>query len=137
MSITGSCLCGAVTFEVLAPLEFSGNCHCRICRKAHGAAFTSWGIVKPGTFNWTSGEASLQGYESSRGRDRWFCRECGSHLASSHSGVVGEVVLGAVEGDPGSRPREHVFVGSKAAWHEISDSLPQHQQWPPGFGAGA
>lgn len=57
----------------------------------------------------------------------------GSPLASMHSGVVGEVVVGTVDGDPGARPREHIFVGSKASWHQITDSLPQHEAWPPGF----
>ena len=40
---------------------------------------------------------------------------------------------GAIDGDPGTRPREHIFVGSKALWHDITDSLPQHEEWPPGF----
>lgn len=52
---------------------------------------------------------------------------CGSTLASMHSGVVGEVALGTVDGDSGDRPREHIFVGSKAPWHDITDSLPQYE----------
>jgi hypothetical protein len=43
------------------------------------------------------------------------------------------VVVATVYGDPGARPREHIFVGSKAVWHDITDDLPQHQIWPPGM----
>lgn len=137
MPVRGSCLCGSVTFEVLGPFEFAGNCHCTNCRKAHGAAFVSWGITRPGSFRWTSGEHELRGFESSPGRDRWFCGRCGSALASSHAGEIGEVVLGALDDDPGLRPREHIFVDSRARWHDISDALPRHGRWPPGLGPEA
>lgn len=134
MSIKGSCLCGAVGFEVTAPFRFLGNCHCSMCRKAHGAAFATWGIIEPGSFRWTTGEDVVQAYESSPGNVRCFCSRCGSPLASLHAGVVGEVVMGAVDGDPGARPREHLFAGSTASWHEITDTLPRHDAWPPGPG---
>jgi hypothetical protein len=48
-------------------------------------------------------------------------------------GHGGEVVLGTVDGDPGARPGEHIFVGSKAPWYEIVDALPQFEGWPPGM----
>jgi len=133
MTLRGSCLCGAVTYEVTDSFEFVGNCHCSMCRKSHGAAFVTWGIVGPGHFRWVAGEDMVQGYESSPGRTRCFCKRCGSPLASIHSGVVGEVVVGSVDGDPGDRPREHIFVGSMAPWYDITDSLPQFDEWPPGF----
>lgn len=133
MPIKGSCLCGSVTYEIDGSFEFIGHCHCSICRKSHGAAFASWGIVRPETFRWTSGEDFVEGYESSPGQKRCFCKRCGSPLASAHSGVIGEVVVGTVDGDPGVRPSEHIFVGSKAPWYDITDALPQHREWPPGF----
>jgi hypothetical protein len=130
MSVKGSCLCGAVTYEVTGQFELVGNCHCSMCRKSHGAAFATWGIISPEQFRWTSGESFVRGYESSPGRTRCFCKRCGSPMASAHSGAVGEVVVGSVDGDPGTRPREHIFVGSKAPWHDIGDSLPQFAEWP-------
>ena len=133
MSIKGSCLCGDVTYEVSAPLQVIGNCHCSRCTKAHGAAFATWGIINPGDFRWTAGEDCVQGYESSPGHTRYFCGNCGAPLAASHDGDVGEVAVGTLDGDPGARPSVHIFVGSKAPWHEIADSLPQHEEWPPGF----
>ena len=133
MSISGSCLCGSVKYEIAGEFQVVGNCHCSLCRKAHGAAFATWGIIDPRQFRWTAGEDFVQAYESSPGRTRCFCRRCGASLASAHDGAVGEVALGTVDGDPGLRPSEHIFVGSKAVWHEITDALPQHAEWPPGF----
>lgn len=134
MAVRGSCLCGAVTYEVTGPLTFMGNCHCSMCRKSHGAAFATWGIVDPDRFRWTSGEDQVRRYGSSPGRERLFCGRCGSPLAAAHDGRIGEVVAGTFDDDPGVRPREHIFVGSKAPWYEIADALPQFREWPPGAG---
>lgn len=133
MAIKGSCLCGAVSYEITGSFEAIGNCHCSICRKSHGAAFVTWGIINPSQFRWTSGENLVQAYESSPARQRYFCQKCGSPLVSAHSESVTEVVVGTVDGDPGKRPSEHIFVGSKAPWYEITDTLPQHVAWPPGM----
>ncbi len=37
----GSCLCGAVLYEVEAPALLIGHCSCWTCRKAHAAPFTT------------------------------------------------------------------------------------------------
>lgn len=134
MAISGGCLCGSVRYEISGPFKMAGHCHCSMCRKSHGAAFVTWGMVDPDQFHWTSGEEFIEAYESSPGRGRCFCRKCGSPLAATHSGKVTEVVLGTVDGDPGVRPGEHIFVGSKAPWYEITDALPQFEEWPPGVG---
>ncbi|MCY1505155.1 Glutathione-dependent formaldehyde-activating enzyme [compost metagenome] len=135
MTMSGSCLCGAVRYEITGAFKFLGNCHCSMCRKAHGAAFVTWGIVDPDQFHWVAGKEFVHGYESSPGNRRCFCKQCGAPLVSTHSGRVGEVVVGTLDGDPGLRPSEHIFVGSKASWHEITDGLPQHAEWPPEVGA--
>lgn len=37
----GSCLCGTVQYEATRLAGPIVHCHCRTCRKAHSAAFTS------------------------------------------------------------------------------------------------
>jgi hypothetical protein len=129
--MTGSCLCGRARYEIDGAFRFLGNCHCVICRKVHGAAFVTWGILGPGQFRWAQGEEELRRYESSPGTHRCSCGHCGSHLACEHGGAVGEVVVATLDCDPGARPCEHIFVGSRAPWHEITDHLPQYEEWPP------
>jgi hypothetical protein len=130
VTIQGSCLCQAVRYEVGAPLGRTGHCHCSICRKAHGAAFATWAGVDPEQFRWTAGAELVAGFASSPGRERCFCRQCGSPLAATHGGRVHEIVVGSIDGDPGIRAREHIFVASKAPWYEINDALPQAAEWP-------
>ena len=65
MAIRGSCLCGAVSYEITGSLGATGHCHCSMCRKSHGAAFATWASVNPDQFRWTSGVEFVEGYESS------------------------------------------------------------------------
>ncbi len=70
--------------------------------------------------------------ESSPGVIRCFCRQCGSSLWSMGGGQkLSWVSLGTITGDPKLRPEAHIFVGSKAPWYEITDDLPQFDEWPP------
>lgn len=135
MTLTGSCRCAAVRFTIARPLAGAGHCHCSICRKAHGAPFATWSFVDPDDFRWTEGESLVGSHESSPGHRRCFCTRCGSPLAAASNGRVTEVVLAAIDGDPGVRPSMHIFVGSKAPWHQITDTLPQAAEWPPGMKA--
>jgi hypothetical protein len=41
------------------------------------------------------------------------------------------VALATLDDDLGVRPGFHIFVGSKAPWFEITDGLPQYQDYPP------
>jgi hypothetical protein len=132
MAIMGGCLCGAVQYEISGPLLDAGNCHCSMCRKAHGAAFATYANVDPAKFQWTRGESFVSHYESSLNSSRIFCNVCGSSLGATEGGLIDSVTLGTVKGDPGITPRSHIFVGSKAPWYDITDALPQFDAWPPG-----
>jgi hypothetical protein len=37
---------------------------------------------------------------------------------------------GSLIDEPALKPTAHMFVGSKAAWHEIHDDLPRHDEYP-------
>lgn len=137
MTIQGSCLCGTLRYEVDGPFDSMLNCHCSMCRKHHGAPFVTFVAAPIGGFRWLSGEDKQTHYRSSPSAVRSSCSACGS-VAPFFMQEAGRVVLplGNLDGDPGIRLAGHMFVGSKASWHTISDSLPQHEAFPPEF-AGA
>ena len=131
--LTGSCLCGGVCYEIQGRLTNPLNCHCSMCRKAQGAAFRSRAGVRAKDFKFVSGEELITYFESSPGNYRGFCRVCGSPIHSkfdSNPEVFG-LPLGALNEDPQIKPTLHVFVGNKAPWYEITDSLPQYEELPP------
>ena len=131
MSIEGGCLCGVVRYRVQGDLLQAGNCFCSMCRRSHGAAYGTYASVPEGGFSWLSGEDDVKVYQSSPNGGRAFCRHCGSTLGALEDGVLRWVTLGTVDGDPGIRPQANIFVASKAPWHEISDDLPQFDEYPP------
>lgn len=130
--LRGGCLCGAVRYEVHGPLGPVTHCHCAMCRKAHGAAFGTYGDVKWADFRVLSGEDEIASFRSSSRVRRTFCRRCGATLQwILDSGPAFSLALGTLDDDPGVRPQAHIFVASKAPWVEITDGLPQHAQSTP------
>lgn len=131
MAIEGGCLCGKVRYEVAGTLFNADHCHCSMCRRQHGAAFATYAEFSPGDFEWTAGEDHVKIYETKGGGGWCFCSECGSSLAGTENGRITTITLGTVDGDPGIEPALHIFVGSRARWHQITDDLPQFEERPP------
>jgi hypothetical protein len=131
----GRCLCGALRYQIDGPFVDMLHCHCSMCRKHHGTPFATWAAAPIAGFRWLSDTSSLATYRSSERGHREFCRICGS-VAPMVEESFGMVIApaGNLEGDPGIRPTRHMFVGSKAGWYEITDDLPQHEEYPPEFG---
>ena len=130
--IRGSCLCGAVRFEVTAPFEGMHHCHCSRCRKAHGAAFSTFAQVQRSGVRITVGEKKIRDFQSSEKVLRSFCADCGSNLFFKFQPLpeLVWVAVGVLDDDPGMRPEAHIFAASIAPWHEITDDLPQHDEYP-------
>lgn len=134
---SGSCLCGDIAFVGDGAIEHVDQCHCSMCRKAHGAAFATYGGAPPEHFRMLRGESLARNYPSSPIGRRVFCPRCGSVVPRKVPGKPVAIALGNVAGDPAARPKSHFFVGSKAPWHDIVDDLPQFDEYPPSFGFDA
>ncbi len=58
------------------------------------------------------------------------CGICGSLLFSVvRGGAYLHVAMGSLVDAPSIRPTEHIFVGSKAPWFEITDELPRFDEY--------
>jgi hypothetical protein len=129
--IRGSCLCGQIKYELDGGVELINNCHCSMCRKAHGAAFGSFLHAASEGFRWNAGGNLIERYQSSVGNVRAFCRVCGSNMPVLEDGNHVNIPAGTLDDDPGVRPIVNIFAGSKAPWFDIEDSLPQFSEFPP------
>ncbi|QNH78149.1 GFA family protein [Pseudomonas protegens] len=125
----GSCLCGAVTYQVSGALKAVTHCHCHKCQKGHGAAFASYASTPRENLHVSDDGAALKGYESSPGVLRQFCGGCGSSLFWQETG--GEYtqwisIAIATLDTPFTAPKQkHHCVAMKASWHQICDQYPQ------------
>ena len=130
--IRGKCLCGAVAFEIRGKVSPIQTCHCSLCRKASGSAFSASLMCASKNFVWLSGQENISVFEFSSGFLNAFCKSCGSPVpAPTTSEKVKPFPAGCLDDDPGTRIFWHTFVGSKAPWFEITDDLPQHEQHAP------
>lgn len=131
--LSGSCLCGAIRYEIDAPLGPLGHCHCRTCRKSHAAAFATTARVARTAFRYVQGADRVGHYESTPGKRRFFCPQCGSHLVAAWDDAPDVIVrIGSLDDDPGGRPVVHIWTSERAPWHEITDGLPVFEEGAPG-----
>ena len=129
--ITGSCLCGKVKYEVSGKVGDIVHCHCQTCRKAHGSAFSSVASVSEHEFNLLS-EEPLSYFESSKGKNRYFCSTCGTQIYAKRDGAEHIVLrLGSLDDAPSSKEKSHIWVSQKATWYSINSNLPEHQEFEP------
>ena len=126
----GECLCGEVTWEFTGEPENASLCHCTMCRKAHGAAFGTYYFVRADRFRMTGSEGGIRHYRSSNELARAFCGNCGSVVPQMDDDNE-HYFIPAGPHTHGPAVPYHIFVGSKAPWHEITDDLPQHDGDPP------
>lgn len=128
-SYQGSCLCGAINYELLSPPRALSHCHCSQCRKSHGAAFASYASVPRSDLRLLKGADALKSYASSESVLRQFCSHCGSSLFWSKSqGEFSEwisIALGTLDTAFASHKQRHVQVASKAPWFELPDHWPR------------
>ena len=123
----GSCLCGAVTFEVAADLPDPTACHCTKCRKFSGHVEASTDVPKDALS--IKGEAHVRWYASSEKVRRGFCDTCGASLffnPNFHDWIG--ISMGAFDTPTGTALKMHIFVADKGDYYQITDGLPQNQQ---------
>ena len=128
----GSCLCGAVKYEIngaLGPLVY---CHCSRCRKSNGSAFTAVSPVASSNFRIVKGEEHLRSYRTVSGFHRVFCGNCGSPIIGKRENLpdIVRVRIGTLDTPNYAKVSSHIFVNSKAEWENIFDDAPQYQEHP-------
>ena len=133
MRLKGSCLCGVVRYEIDQLDTPISHCHCTTCRKAHGAAFATTAGVMRQHFRWVAGEAKTASYESSPGKRRRFCSQCGTHLLAERP-VQSHVILrvATLDKDPRVRPAFHIWTSHDVPWLMDGNDTPRYQNWQPG-----
>ncbi len=122
----GSCLCGAVTFEVMGDLPPPDACHCSKCRKHSGHVFVSTDVPRAAVT--IHGTEHVGWYQSSEKARRGFCTTCGSSLFWDplFKDWIG-VAMGAFDGPTGTRLRIHIHVADKGDYYDLTDGLPQNE----------
>jgi hypothetical protein len=127
----GSCLCGAVEYEVDSIDMPIINCHCITCRKAHAAVASSSAGVQRVHFRWLKGQSKISTFESSPGKLRHFCSVCGSHLVAERPNQPHVIVrVATLDEDPGVIPEAHIWTSHDVPWLKY-EGLATYSEWQP------
>jgi hypothetical protein len=123
---TGSCLCGAVAFEIEGPLRDVTYCHCSQCRKVtgHHMAATSAPLSAIRMLN----ETGLAWYRSSGEAQRGFCKTCGATLFWKPDDEARyAIAAGSLDLPTGLKAVKHIYVADKGDYYAIADGLPEFE----------
>lgn len=128
-NVTGGCYCGAVRYEVTAPLTAVTYCHCSKCRKWHGHFGAYAAVDRPG---FTLIEArGLKWHAVSETVRRGFCVECGSSLLFDElPDRKISLCAGTMDAPTGIREKAHIYAGSKGDYYDLADELPKYDRMP-------
>ena len=128
--LTGSCLCGAIHYEVTQLDSPIVHCSCQTCIKAHAAAFNTGAGVHQNHFKWTKGENRLSNYESSPGKLRHFCSNCGSQLVAEMQDQENLILrVATLDDDPGVKPEYQIWKSHEKPWLENKDTIISFDEW--------
>jgi hypothetical protein len=133
-TLRGSCLCGAVKYEVSGQAQRFLHCHCTRCRKATGTGHASNLFLQPATLTWVSGEDQVRAFKVPEAKrfTNTFCATCGGRLPRQVQGA--DMVLvpaGSLDDEPPIAPQARIFHGSRAAWSCGGDGLPAFEDYTP------
>ncbi|MDD1152141.1 GFA family protein [Pseudomonas sp. TNT2022 ID357] len=125
---TGGCHCGRLRYQFSGPLRDIAHCHCSICRRVSGGLVTTWITLPAQAFKWLEGVPAR--YDSSASCARYFCADCGAHLAlvthlSPDSIDVTIATLDHPERAPADR---HIWTESRLPWLRLDEQLPEEPE---------
>lgn len=124
---TGSCLCGHVRFTAVGAPQNAGNCHCRMCQKASGAAYLTLVAFPRANVTWTGAEPQWR--VSSDKAERAFCPHCGGALAFRFLGSDDiDLALTLFDEPNAFPPAFDIWTESRRGWVVLDDHLPRYPQ---------
>ena len=127
----GSCLCGAVTFEVDGPFPWLYQCYCSLCRKQGGSVSNTGLIVAAGKFRWLSGEPSVAKWQRSTGFRSHFCSRCGAPVPNPlRDSPYVWVPSGLLDDDGPLEIGAQLYAASRAAWARLPGDIRRFESAP-------
>jgi hypothetical protein len=133
VTLNGSCLCGAVRYEVTGDPQRFYHCHCARCRKSSGTGHATNLMLTDARLVFSSGEALLKRYKVPEAERfaRQFCSECGSAVARVVP-EIGAVVVpaGSLDSTLPIQPQARSFWDSRVEWSCDDQALSRYAEYP-------
>jgi len=131
VKITGSCLCGKVSFENEDSFEQFHLCHCIQCQKMTGSAHASNLFTTPDNIKWITGIKLIKRFDvPGRSISNAFCTECGGAVPYiSGTGKALIVPAGCLDSLPDIEVQDNIFCSEKAPWYDKAINAKQFDKF--------
>ena len=133
-NLTGSCLCGAIQYEISQPVTELRACHCLDCQKASGAGGSVNAVLPSSAFKITKGTPKRFEAKAASGRTlyRFFCGDCGSPIYSQRQTTPETVVVraGTMDNAGDMKLTAHIWTGRARPWSHIDPGATRHPGQP-------
>ena len=125
---TGHCLCGGVRYEIAGALTQPIACHCSQCAHTSGnfaaMAACKSADLKLSTFETLRCTSRRKASNAASARAAAAICSGGPRRARTHTSRSGRL-----DRPTGLRLGEHIYVGSKSDFYDLTDGLPQKDEW--------
>lgn len=125
MTMTGSCLCGAVSYELAGDVIATAVCHCDHCQRQSGGPF-SVNLVAHESQLTVSGTLTTYGDTGDDGGDtvyveRRFCGVCGSPIVSALVETEGIIAVkaGTLHEKSAVQPTVEAWCEHRQPWVDL------------------
>lgn len=128
--ITGQCRCGSCRYEIdVEELPSVYACHCHICQRVSGSAFSVQALVAEDKLSVTGPIVLREIVTEDRTSVQRFCGECFARVYNTNTRRPGIAVVraGTLDRSEELHCKAHIFVAYKQAWVELPAHIPQ---WP-------
>lgn len=131
--IKGSCQCGGVTYELLAPPAMVVACHCKECQKLSTSAFSITAMISSDDLR-VEGELAdwSRSADSGNVSAAKFCPTCGNRIYHFNPDKPTELKFkpASLEDTRILNPVAHIWVSEKQEWFQIPEGVKVFDKQP-------
>ena len=131
--ISGSCLCGNVSYKGDGDIKMIINCHCTDCQQATGSVHGTMVFVGEDAVTF-SGNAAQYDHPADSGNtlSKIFCSNCGSQVAGKNTGRAGVLGLraGCLDQKDLIAPGANIYCDSAVASTAMNPELKKFPGMP-------
>lgn len=126
--ITGSCLCGAISYSIDAEPIAMAVCHCRNCQKQAGSALSVIAVFPRDSLS-LEGTPKVYEDQGTSGQTvyRNFCPNCGSPILTDTPGAKADDIIfikaGTLDDVSILKPSIHYWTKSAQPWFTLPDDV--------------
>ena len=127
MTLTGGCRCGAARYtidRVLLPPVYA--CHCHLCQRWSGSAFSLQALVPEEALSVSGPIATFETSTEDRISTQRVCASCHTRLYNTNTRGPGMAVVraGTLDRSEELVCRAHIFTNYRQHWFTLPDDVP-------------